>query len=153
MITGNIHHIDPQLYDYPGFRQALSYLAALEQFPPVGQADIDREEVFASVQSYDTKPHGDIPWECHREYIDIQFVYSGREKVGVAPVTGISGFDYDQANDIAFTQDKTEGEWVPLEAGDFVVLFPEDAHRPRGYFDDAPEAVQKIVVKVRYSRQ
>lgn len=153
MMTGNIHHIDPKLYDYPGFRQALTYLAALEAFPPVGQADIDGEEVFASVQSYDTKPHADIPWECHREYIDIQFVYSGKEKVGVAPVAGIPGFDYDQANDIAFTQDKTEGEWVPLEAGDFVVLFPEDAHRPRGYFADAPEAVQKIVVKVRCSRQ
>ena len=105
MMTGNIHHIDPKLYDCPGFRQALTYLAALEAFPPVGQADIDGEEVFASVQSYDTKPHADIPWECHREYIDIQFVYSGKEKVGVAPVAGIPGFDYDQANDIAFTQD------------------------------------------------
>ena len=30
MITGNINHIAPQLYEYPGFRQALAYLAALE---------------------------------------------------------------------------------------------------------------------------
>ena len=65
------------------------------------------------------------------------------------PASDLSGFDYDQANDIAFTQEKTEGQWVPLEAGDFVILFPEDAHRPRGYFADAPEAVEKIVVKVR----
>lgn len=149
MITGNINHIDPQLYEYPGFRQALAYLAALENFPPVGQAGIDGEEVFASIQSYDSKPHADIPWECHRAYIDIQYVYSGREKVGVMPVSDLSGFDYDQANDIAFTQEKTEGQWVPLEAGDFVILFPEDAHWPRGYFADAPGAVEKIVVKVR----
>ena len=152
MITGNIHHIDPQLYDYPGFRQALTYLAGLSAFPPVGQADIDGQEVFASVQSYDTKPHGDIPWECHRDYIDIQFLFSGQEKVGVMPTAEVPGFEYDQANDIAFAREKPEGTWVPLTAGDFVVLFPEDAHRPRGYFAEAPEAVEKIVVKVRCRR-
>ena len=42
---------------------------------------IDGENIYANVQSYETKD--DAPFEGHRKYIDIQYMISGVEKIGI----------------------------------------------------------------------
>ena len=44
--------------------------------------EVDGEDLFYLLQSYESKPANDTP-EAHKKYVDIQFLISGREKMGV----------------------------------------------------------------------
>lgn len=78
----NIH-----LYDgiQPGVVRGLRFLAETD-FSKLadGRHEIDGDDVFANLMSYDSRAVNDTP-EAHRAYIDIQYLISGVELVGVAP--------------------------------------------------------------------
>lgn len=117
-------------------------LAALKN----GKHEIKGMEIFAIVNEEDTKKHQDCRLESHRIYADIQYIVSGKEFIGFAslnnqPVTT----EYSPDRDIIFFSGETRP--IYLEAGMFVVFFPQDVHRP-GMQVDGPEKVKKVVVKV-----
>ncbi|NOY75621.1 MAG: DUF386 domain-containing protein [Kiritimatiellaeota bacterium] len=112
-----------------------------------GKIKLDGENVFAIVQSYESRPLEDSKWEAHREYIDVQFIISGSEKIGVAKLDGLSPeTEYDESGDCRLFNG--DGDMLTLCPGDFAVLYPWDAHMP-GVAIDAPEKVRKVVVKIR----
>lgn len=111
-----------------------------------GRHDIRGDQIFALVQDYQTKPDADVKWEAHRKYIDVQFVAAGREQMGVTDVANVKVTQpYSDDNDALLGTG--EGDRVTLAAGQFIVLFPDDAHRPC-IAVDGTEAVRKVVVKV-----
>lgn len=104
--------------------------------------------VRASVQRYTTQPVSELDFETHINYFDVQYMVSGQELVGVVNAKElVAKIPYDQENDIAFYQDPPQFGFVYLQAGDYVVLSPEDAHKPR-CAAGVPMAVNKVVVKV-----
>lgn len=113
-----------------------------------GRHEIDGDEVYAMVQTYETTPAAEKRFEAHRAYADIQYVASGSEIIYWQRIDRLSpDGSYDADKDCAFYAD---GECVPLplSAGDFTVLFPQDAHKPG--CNSAPiGSVRKIVVKCR----
>lgn len=111
--------------------------------------DIDGDNVYAPVSEYLTKNEEDARYEAHRAYIDIQYVVSGRELIGVAPMSAKADElePYNQANDIEFFT-VSGGENRLATPGKFFIFFPEDAHRP-GLKDVENSPVRKVVVKVR----
>ena len=115
---------------------------------PVGWIELG-EGVKASVQEYDSFPWDANRFETHEDYFDVQYVVSGMEYVGVCDrrELGPVAVPYDKANDIEFYEEPSNCGKVFLNAGDFVVLAPEDAHKPRCAVD-RPIPVKKIVVKV-----
>ena len=111
-----------------------------------GRHAIDEDRIFALVQDYETKPREAGRWEAHRRYCDVQFVASGVEFIGVAPLDGMRVVEaYDEAKDVAFFEG--EGDLVTLRAGSFAIFWPHDAHMP-GVAAGGPTAVRKVVVKV-----
>lgn len=120
-------------------------LAAL----PAGRIEIDGDDVYASVSDYDTHDPAPERFEAHREYVDLQLLVSGAERVGVAPRTPCQEVvqAYDEGRDIEFV--RAEGTPVPLFAGQFLVLFPHEAHQPGCHPASGPAHVRKIVVKMR----
>lgn len=111
--------------------------------------DIDGDNVYAPVSEYLTKNEVDARYEAHRGYIDIQYVVSGKELIGVAPVSSKKDVleAYDGAKDIEFLT-VTVGENRLASPDRFFIFFPEDAHRP-GLKDGENSPVRKIVVKVK----
>lgn len=106
------------------------------------------EGVRASVQRYETKAAEELRFETHEKFYDVQYVVEGREFMGVCTRRGlIEAVPYDEGNDITFYEDPAFGGKVLLEAGDYIVLGPEDAHKPRCLAGEKM-AVVKIVVKV-----
>ncbi|MDO4572532.1 MAG: YhcH/YjgK/YiaL family protein [Clostridia bacterium] len=102
----------------------------------------------ASVQRYTTSPAEALAFETHEKYFDLQYLISGKERIGVCHRTGLQAKTaYDEADDITFYEEPPVSGAVLLTAGDYVVLSPADAHKPR-CTAGAPEAVRKIVVKV-----
>lgn len=111
--------------------------------------DIDDDIVYAPVSEYTTKNEEDARYEAHQKYIDIQYVISGREQIGVAPLSQKEDTlePYNAENDIEFFT-LTGGENRLASPNRFFIFFPDDAHRP-GLKDSVTSQVKKIVVKVK----
>lgn len=120
-------------------------LTALE----IKRYDIDGDNLYASVSEYITKNEEDARYEAHQKYIDIQYVVSGKEMIGIASMSNKKDVlePYDASKDIEFLT-VTSGENHLASPDRFFILFPEDAHRP-GLKDVENSPVRKIVVKVK----
>lgn len=111
-----------------------------------GKYLIDDEKLYASVQTYVTKI--DAKYEAHRKYIDIQYIANGEEKIGVTNLSNcISCTDYDESKDIEFFDIEKKDEYLDLDEGYFMILYPQDAHKP-SISKDKTSTVKKVVVKV-----
>lgn len=115
---------------------------------PVGWIELG-EGVRASVQRYDSFGWDENRFETHEKYFDVQYVIEGMEYCGVCKreELGPVAVAYDESNDIEFYEEPVHSGKVFLNAGDFIVLAPEDAHKPRCAVDK-PMSIKKIVVKV-----
>jgi YhcH/YjgK/YiaL family protein len=131
------------------FAKAFAYLRTVDGTQPMGRHDIDGDHAFALVQTYATKPMASAKFEAHRKYIDVQFIFSGRETILWAPL------DTMQEQTLAYDEVKEAALWklVPdvtplhLSAGHFAILFPEDAHAPCIEWESSTD-VFKVVIKV-----
>jgi len=111
-----------------------------------GKYYIDGEKVYANVQEYETKTNA--KYEVHRKYIDIQYMIQGEELVGVCDIKTCSTcVEYDDSADIEFLECSNNDCWQIISKGEFLVLFPTDAHKP-AMSVDSPKTVKKVVVKV-----
>lgn len=112
-----------------------------------GRYEIAGNDVYASVQTYITKSEAN--YEAHRKYIDIQYIIKGQEFVGVTDIKNCETcVDYDLERDLEFFDCIREDDYYPLREGEFLVLFPNDAHKPSMNYDGLKSEVKKVVVKV-----
>lgn len=130
--------------------KALSYLYSGEPgTKPVGRYEYE-DGMFFMVQEYQTKDPQGLPYEAHRNMVDIQFVVSGEERIGVAPLACVTEVtqEYNPQKDAMFGV-VPNGELMPMKAGYAFVLLPEDAHLPQlDPADGVKGQVKKIVFKV-----
>ena len=64
-----------------------------------GRYEIDGSNVYAMVQQYDTKLIENCRWEAHRKYIDIQYIVSGKEKMGYSNIKNMKEIEYKEEKD------------------------------------------------------
>lgn len=111
-----------------------------------GKYYIDGDKIYANVQTYETKENAN--YEAHREYIDIQYIIKGKEYIGVAPYkTCKTVEEYNSDKDIEFLSCDEEPPYQMLKEGEFLMLYPHDAHKPSIMINE-PQTVKKVVVKV-----
>ncbi len=148
MISGKIEHENKYDLTAPKFQTAFAFLkrADLAELAE-GWYELDNG-VRASVQRYTTSPAGKLNFESHARYFDVQYMISGREFIGVVSAENlVTKIPYETEEDIVFYQEPPFSGQMYLQAGNYVVLAPEDAHKPR-CAAGAPAAVHKVVVKV-----
>jgi YhcH/YjgK/YiaL family protein len=111
--------------------------------------DIDGDNLYAPVSEYITKNEEDARYEGHKKYIDIQYVITGKELIGIAPANLQKDIlePYNETKDIIFI---TVGQIINFKASPdrFFIFFPDDLHRP-GIKDGENSPVRKAVVKVK----
>ena len=106
---------------------------------------------YVSVQEYTTKARSEAKYEAHKKFIDIQLILSGRELIAVTPIEKMEIKDeYNETKDVMFFQHNDECTDYVLDAGDFLILYPQDVHMP-GVCVNERSLVRKIVVKVPVS--
>ena len=104
-------------------------------------------DVYATRFTYETVPAEDTFFEAHKKYLDIHIMVDGSEGVEIAPPEALEEFDRTEAND--FYAYRGRGHYkLTLSPGDFLTVFPGDAHRIKMQLD-GPETVSKVVFKVR----
>ena len=151
MIVANIHDIPKMLkYVDEKLAKALRYIAQTD-FSRMedGKYEVEGQEIVAGVNTYMTERKASRRPEKHTKNIDVQLVARGEEEIFVMPynLACIVTEDCVEERDVAFYT-CTERNSVKLRAGDFVVIYPWEIHRPNCAID-RPCEVQKVVVKVR----
>lgn len=131
------------------FAKAFAYLRTVDGTQPLGRHDLDGDQCFALVQTYETKPIEKALFEAHRKYIDVQFIHSGRETILWASLASMKEetMAYDESKDAALWKLVSAVTPLHVSAGHFVILHPEDAHAPCIEWEKS-EPVFKVVVKV-----
>ena len=140
--------------DAPAYRGIHPNLdLALERITPEFLASVGSERVdivdgvYATRFTYETVPAEESFFEAHKKYLDIHIMVEGREGVEIAPPEALAEFDRVEAND--FYAYRGEGDYkLVLSPGDFLVVFPGDAHRIKMQVD-GPKTVSKVVFKVK----
>ena len=131
----------------PRLRKAFERLDATDVTAlEVGRHDIDGNDIFVNVSELDLRPRSEAALELHREYIDIQVVFGGKEEFGWSPRSAVKSprAEFDTEKDIQFFLD-TPQTFYTVHEGEFTILTPEDAHAPmlgNGH-------VRKLIFKVR----
>lgn len=106
--------------------------------------------MFAIVSEYVPKQHKDCLFENHLKYVDLQYIISGEEIMGVTTPDKVTPIDeHNEAKDIRFFAPDAEAVYVPAGPETFFVFFPTDIHRP-SMKTEKDATVKKIVVKVQY---
>ena len=132
--------------EYNEIKQIINYIKSLD-FEVIEDGRLEFSDgIWANLQTYTTKE--DALFEAHRKYIDIQYMISGQEKIGVCEYTKCkNNIPYDSEKDIEFLDCENDFEYINMTPKDFLVLFPKDAHKPSISVSEKVE-VRKLVVKV-----
>ena len=133
---------------HPGFRAAFEWLGAHAATAEAGGAiPVAGDRVVARPARYVPHPFDPERFEHHRRFLDVQFVVEGEETVFVgdaAEMRRVGAFD--EEADVGFLAGA--GEPVRLRAGEFLVLWPHEAHQPGVAPGPDAAGVRKVVVKV-----
>jgi biofilm protein TabA len=112
-----------------------------------GRYDIDGDNVYAIVNSYDTKPLGDCGWEAHLKYCDIHYSVSGSERIGYQYRSRmLETQEYNSEKDYALYVGS--GDWITVHEGSFCLLLPDDIHAPGAIAGEHRMHLKKVVIKL-----
>ncbi len=140
------YHANPSRWD-----KAFAYLKNTDfsTLKP-GRYPVDGDDVYAVITLGPPKNVDDTTtWESHRNFEDIHYVISGKEKIGIIPLAQAKVVrQYDSARDLAGYSAK--GSYYVATPGVFFIITTEEAHRP-GIRADGSDMVKKLFIKVRKS--
>ncbi|MES3499624.1 N-acetylneuraminate anomerase [Citrobacter portucalensis] len=137
---------------HPVLQQALTLaIAANPQEKTPGRYTLQGENIFMNVMQFTTQSPEQKKAELHQQYIDIQMLLSGEERI----LFGMSDSarqceemhiedDYQLCSQIA------DEQAMVLKPGKFVIFMPGEPHKP-GCVVQAPMDIKKVVIKVRAS--
>lgn len=112
-----------------------------------GKYDVDGDNIFYMINHYKTKNMEGSESEVHRKYIDVQYMVSGNECIGYAPLENqVPTKKYDEEGDFAFYNEKVST--VTMKPGMFAIFYPTDLHMP-GIIHNESTDVVKVVIKVK----
>ncbi|MCC3163908.1 MULTISPECIES: YhcH/YjgK/YiaL family protein [Lactiplantibacillus] len=105
--------------------------------------------ISANVQEYLTKAENEGRWESHVNNIDFQYIQHGSEYIRVCSASQLKVKTDALSQKDAYYYQKYQGSTtnVLVNPGDFVILFPEDAHEACINVEKA-SSVRKLVIKV-----
>lgn len=127
-------------------KEGLQWLenADLKNLNP-GKYYIDNENLYVNIDEYETKD--DALHEAHHKYIDIQYMIEGKELISVTDLNNCTScIEYDANRDLEFFN--AENEFQTLKTGEFLIFFPQDAHKPCINLDIKRQC-KKAVIKVK----
>ena len=129
----------------PGLAEAMKAVEALESMEPATYPLSGSNKIL--VQKVTTKEWETSKLEAHREFLDIQYIVSGKEMVGWAPLDTLTPAD-------EFNTQKDKGMYtgpntpIAIAEGYCYVVYPEDAHAPSVHIGEGGE-VSKLVIKLK----
>lgn len=147
MIIGSLKDASRYIHIHPLLKKAFDYLNSSDLTKiELGKIELQGSDLFLIVSDSSLRAEHEAKLEVHDEYIDIQLPITITEKMGWSPrnILEIPAGDFDSNKDIRFYEDMPSVIF-PVNVGDFVIFFPEDAHAPC----IGEGILRKIVIKVK----
>ena len=110
------------------------------------RVELKGDLVYCTRFTYETIPQEESFFEAHRRYLDIHMMVEGEERVDMNRPEDLKLTDAQEGNDFYAYQGESWHSTV-LKPGEFLVVFPGDAHRIKVQVD-GPKTVSKAVFKV-----
>lgn len=138
------YHKNPEQW-----KQAFTFLKDIDlKNLPLGKVELDGKKLFVAIDEYQSKDKNQTKFEAHKKYIDIQYIISGKEQIGLTTPDKVKVTEpYNEDKDLIFYEYK-EGEYLNATPASFFVFFPEDVHRPGIKINESIQ-VKKAVIKIR----
>ncbi len=149
MILGNINKLGVEVKALSSILQrAIQHLKDTD-FTSIenGKHPIQGEEMFMVV--FDYKTSSEKKAEQHKKYIDVQFMISGEEAIGVGydnPENEVIQ-EYNPEKDAKLYGKIKDETYFNINSGQFAIFFPEDIHRP-GCTHKEESSIRKCVLKI-----
>ena len=149
MIYDNIDNLETYAGISEDIRLGLEWLRDVNPDIEKGVYELS-SRVKAIVSEYTTKEVNENGFEAHRDYIDIQYLLKGSEKIFCLPLEYLKETKaYKAEIDAAFYEGvKVSAQELLIGNGYFAIFYPHDGHMP-GLCFEASKHVKKVVVKVK----
>lgn len=153
MISGKIADLKRYYPLHPAFEFVDKFLQEYMADPkPDGSYEILPGRLTAGIATNEMADAQTKDFEAHKKFADVQVIMKGTERIDWADLdtcTEMVSEEYSKGGDIAFYKDPEFVSKVILDEGEFMIMFPEDAHKPCVKpTADASQPVTKIVFKV-----
>ncbi|HIB3091324.1 TPA: N-acetylneuraminate anomerase [Escherichia coli] len=149
MMMGEVQSL-PSAGLHPALQDALTLaLAARPQEKAPGRYELQGDNIFMNVMTFNTQSPVEKKAELHEQYIDIQLLLNGEERI----LFGMAGtarqceeFHHEDDYQLCSTIDNEQA--IILKPGMFAVFMPGEPHKP-GCVVGKPGEIKKVVVKVK----
>ncbi|MDO4332637.1 MAG: YhcH/YjgK/YiaL family protein [Eubacteriales bacterium] len=151
MILDDLSHAERYEKLHPLLPAAFAFLKSLHtgKVPAVGTYPILGEELYAVVQQYQTVSPETLPFEVHRTYIDLQYLFAGQESVICCDERKLlTPTPYSAQKDCQTAFQSECAGSIPLTKNCFLLLYPGEAHKPKCILTASALAI-KVVVKIK----
>jgi len=149
IIINKLQHAERYFKMHSAFEKAFAFLRqdGLAELPAT-RYEIDGDRLFCMISKGPGRSRSEAKLEAHRKYVDIQYVIAGTDEMGWKHAADCKTIDteYDADKDIMFFKDEPDS-WTQVQAGSFVIFFPQDAHAPLVSSGEIHKAVLKIAVE------
>lgn len=126
------------------------FLKTLSKDTPCGRYDLSETD-YVNVETYSTKLISEAKFETHDNYIDIQLLLAGKERIYLESRNGLlEANPYNTEKDITFyTNGLENSDYVTLNGSNFVMIYPHEAHAPQVSWNEESNIVKKAVFKIK----
>lgn len=126
-------------FDYANTHDLLSF--------EKGSHTIDGDDLFVNIVEYETTNAADRFWEAHRQYLDLHFILRGPEQIDVNFIDNMEQKEFVEKDDFLPLEGEPNSH-VVLNAGDFLLCYPADAHRTAVKVGE-PTTIKKAIFKIK----
>ena len=151
MIFDTIENSSQYAQINPGINKILELARSYnsENFPK-DRILIDGEALFMNFADYKTHSEIGALSEAHRKYIDVMYMVEGCETIYVKNTDDLKEVtrEYDESIEALLAKIDDDTTAVRLNAGSFVILFPQDAHAPCRK-NESSDFANKLVFKIK----
>lgn len=151
MILGKVTELNVQSGIAPQLLAIIKQALALRpETLSAGRHEIDGDDIFMNVMTFETAEPESKRYEQHREYLDIQVLLSGQERIDFGPLGAAIAPDiYHEDDDYLLCDAVSPLQTLHLQPGMFAIFLPGEPHKP-GCNSETAQAISKVVIKVSY---
>ena len=149
MMMGEVQSL-PSAGLHPALQDALTLaLAARPQEKAPGRYELQGDNIFMNVMTFNTQSPVEKKAELHEQYIDIQLLLNGEERI----LFGMAGTarqceEFHHEDDYQLCSAIENEQAIILKPGMFAVFLPGEPHKPGGVVGE-PGEIKKVVVKIK----
>jgi len=132
MILSNLQNSERIEGLHPLFKMLFDYVKTHDLLnAPLGRIELDGDKLFINNVELNGIAADKQVLEYHKEYLDVHILLAGEETIGWKPTGDIKEISqpYNKEKDCALSPEKAQ-DYIALKPGDFMIVYPEDAHAP-----------------------